>query len=122
MGRKSLLSSRLRIVPWRGPRLAGLSAVPNPLTDKIPGQCPKIIHVVMRQYVSEEVANPLARWNISVNFLPPRENFLQRSMAQQIARDLMQRLARIKYVSIRIHPRKHRGVALEAAEAQQRLD
>src|SRR5271163_134762 len=81
--------------------------------NKIPRQPPEIIHVIVRHHISEQVADPLARRNISINLLPARENLPQRPVAQQIPRYLPQRLAGIKHVAIRIHARKHRGIALK---------
>src|SRR5260370_26315087 len=90
-------------------------------TDEVFRQSPKIIHVIVRQDISEEVANPLARGNISVNLLSPREDLLQRSIPQQITSNFPQRLTRIKNVAIRIHARKHRRIALHVPAAQQGL-
>src|SRR6267154_2795338 len=53
--------------------------------DKVSRQPPKVIHVVMRQHISEEVADPLARRDVSINLLPARENLLQRPIPHQIA-------------------------------------
>src|SRR5437879_4210252 len=91
-------------------------------TNKISRQTPKVIHVIMRKHVSEQVANSLARRNVSVNLLPAREYFLQRTVAQQVSCNLAQRLAGIENVAIRVHPGKHGWVALEAAESKQRLN
>src|SRR6266702_858847 len=91
-------------------------------SNKVSRQPPKIIHVIMRQHVPEQVANPLARGNISVNLLSPREDLLQRAVPQQITSNFTQRLAGIKNVAIRIHPWKHRRVALKVPEAQQCFD
>ena len=76
----------------------------------------------MRQHVSEQVADPLARRDVSINLLSAREDFLQRTVPQQITRNLTKWLARIKNIAVRIHPGKHRRVALEATESKQRLD
>src|SRR6266404_3308635 len=91
-------------------------------TNEVSRQPPKIIHVIMRKHVSKQVADPLARWNISVNLLPARKDLLQRTVLQQITRNFAQRLTGIKNIAVRIHPRKHRRVALEAAESKQRLN
>src|SRR5260370_2660598 len=91
-------------------------------TDEVFRQSPKIIHVTVRQDISEEVANPLARGNISVNRLSPREDLLQRSIPQQITSNFTQWLAGIKNVAIRIHAGKHRRIALKIAESQQGLN
>src|SRR5256885_13695229 len=76
----------------------------------------------MRQYVSEQIADPLAGRNISINLLSAREDFLQRPVPKQIACDLAQRLAGIKHIAVRIHPWKHSRIALEATESKQRLN
>ncbi len=47
------------------------------LTNEIPRQSPKVIHIIVRQHISEEVADPLARWNLPVDPLAAREDFLQ---------------------------------------------
>src|SRR5467141_5437959 len=91
-----------------GSQFVHTSVVPNgcdPLSaDKIPRQPPKIIHVIMRQYVSEQVADSLARRNLSIDSFAAREDFLQRSIPQQISGNLTQRLAGIKNIAVRIHP------------------
>src|SRR5882762_3433616 len=65
----------------KGSQFVHTSVVPNgcdPLSaDKISRQPPKIIHVIMRQHVSEQVADPLARRNLSIDPLAAREDFLQ---------------------------------------------
>src|SRR2546425_1046920 len=76
----------------------------------------------MRKHVPEQVANPLARRNIPIYFLPARKNLLQRPIPQQIPRHLAQRLAGKKNLPIRIPARKHRRIAFEIANPQQRLD
>src|SRR5260370_14031279 len=91
-------------------------------TDEVFRQSPKIIHVIVRQDISEEVANPLARGNISVNLLSPREDLLQRSIPQQITSNFTQWLPGIKNVAIRIHPAQHRRIALKEPEARQELN
>src|SRR5580693_10200362 len=93
-----------------------------PLPNEIPRQAPKIIHVIMRKHVSEEVADPLARLNVAVNALAARKDLLQRPIAQQIPSNFVQRLARIKNVAVRVDPRKHRRVTLKISEAEERLD
>src|SRR5207237_216686 len=77
---------------------------------------------LMRKHVSEQVADPLARRDVSINLLSARKYFLQRTMAQQVTGNFTQRLTGIKNITVRIHPRKHGRVALEATEAKQRLD
>src|SRR5271154_5305151 len=91
-------------------------------TDKILRQSPEVIHVIMRKHVPEQIADPLAWRNISVDGLAARKNLPQRTILHQIARHLAQRLAGIKNISVRIHSGKHRGIALKISEAQQRLD
>src|SRR6267378_2603860 len=96
--------------------------MPCPLTNKIPRQPPKVIHVIVRQHVSEQVADPLARRNLSIDPFAAREDFLQRPISQQISSNFAQRLARIKHIAVRIHSGKHRRIALKVTEAQQGLD
>ena len=68
------------------------------------------------------MADPVAFGNLAVELLSPGENLCQRAFAQQIAADFAQRFARIENVAIRVDARKHRGKALEVAEAQKRFD
>src|SRR5260370_37221319 len=69
-----------------GSQLVHTSVLANscdpPSADKIPRQPPKIIHVIMRQHVSEQVADPLARRNLSIDPFAAREDSLQRSIPQ----------------------------------------
>src|SRR5439155_23071200 len=85
-------------------------------------QRPKIIRGVMLQHISEQLADPLTRRDVSISLLSTLKYFLQRTIAQQVTGNFTKRLSAIKDIAIRIHPRKHGRVALEATESKQRLD
>src|SRR5262249_54107743 len=91
-------------------------------TNKVSGQSPKIIHVVVRQDIPEQVADAFALRDLSILLSSMRKNLRQRSVSQQIPRNCPQRFARIEHIAIGIHPWKHRRKTLERLETQESLD
>src|SRR5215831_12853651 len=92
------------------------------LSNEVSRQPPKVIDVIVRQHIPEQIADPLARRNLSIHQLSAGKNLRERSVVQEISGDLSQRFARIEHVTVRIYAREHGGKTLERLESQQRLD